>query len=255
MFEILHNKKPKWEAGDNLCNALALSRVLAPSWDGEDFLHKPSTLTTVERVKDLHIPRSSLNTIKGKWTKKQVFSTQITIRVPIPIIQGGTPQNQNYLLGGVDPLSFRLPLLGECCRNPGVSVPAGVVRGCVWLQWIFSEDSCNAFGHFTVGDLQAHLPTLPWVFHSLWPEKRPDPCAPPSLFTQSHPERLFFVSLNEKSLQKETFYQCGRGETKNSRSTKRHQNWIQKLYILSSGKNVLKGILHQMESTLKVTEV
>ena len=55
----------------------------------------------------------------------------------------------------------------------------------------------------------------------------------------SHP--YFFVSPDEKSPQMETFCQCGRSETKNSRSTKRHQNrGVQKL--LSSGKNVSIGI-------------
>ena len=40
-----------------------------------------------------------------------------------------------------------------------------------------------------------------------------------------------FVSLDEKSPHGETFCWCGRGETKNSRSTERHQNrWIQELF-------------------------
>ena len=42
---------------------------------------------------------------------------------------------------------------------------------------------------------------------------------------------------------------------KNGRSTKRHQNQrIQKLFR-AVGKTVSIGVLHQMESTLKVTEV
>ena len=62
---------------------------------------------------------------------------------------------------------------------------------------------------------------------------------------------LLFVSLDEKSSEKKTLCQCGRGETKNVRSTKRHQNHeFQK--CLNSGKNVSK-VLHQMQSTLKVT--
>ena len=40
------------------------------------------------------------------------------------------------------------------------------------------------------------------------------------------PSDLFLVSPDAKSPEKETFYQCARGETnkQNSRSTKRHQN-------------------------------
>ena len=39
------------------------------------------------------------------------------------------------------------------------------------------------------------------------------------------------VSLDEKSPQREMFCRCGRDETKNGRSTKRHQNGqVQKLF-------------------------
>ena len=64
------------------------------------------------------------------------------------------------------------------------------------------------------------------------------------------------VSLDEKSPQREMFCRCAGSETKNSRSTKRHQQ-VQKPFwngVWSSGK-VLIGVLHQMESTLKVTKV
>ena len=62
-------------------------------------------------------------------------------------------------------------------------------------------------------------------------QKRHDPCALPSLFTCSCPKQFFFVSPDGKSPQKEMFCWCGTGKTKNSRSTKRHQNWwVQKLF-------------------------
>ena len=53
--------------------------------------------------------------------------------------------------------------------------------------------------------------------------------------------------------QMETFCPCGRGETKN-RSTKdikidKFKNWFEQW------KNISIGVLHQMESTWKVTEV
>ena len=67
----------------------------------------------------------------------------------------------------------------------------------------------------------------------------PHPLYSPNLV----PGDYFFVSLDEKSPQRETFCICGRGETKNGRSTKRHQNrWVQK--PLSSGKNILLGAAH-----------
>ena len=68
------------------------------------------------------------------------------------------------------------------------------------------------------------------------------------------PNNTFFVLSDVKSPQREMLCQCGRGETKNSRSTKRHQNWwVQNCF--EQWEKVLIGVLHQMESTLKVTEV
>ena len=109
-----------------------------------------------------------------------------------------------------------LPLLGECSswccceRLPLVSV-------------IFFKHSLSAFAYLMMGDFPAHLP-IPWVFSSIWPK--------PSMIHMPHPpysqdltlSNFFFVSLDEKSPQREMFCQCGRGETKNGRSTKRHQN-------------------------------
>ena len=40
----------------------------------------------------------------------------------------------------------------------------------------FSEGSFNMFAHFTMGDLQAHLSKLCWVFSSFWPEVAGPPC-------------------------------------------------------------------------------
>ena len=79
-----------------------------------------------------------------------------------------------------------------------------------------------------MGDLQAHLPTLCCVFSSFWPKMAPCSTLPihPIL-----PQATFFVSLDKRSPQREMFCQCGRGETKNGRSRKRHQNWwVQKLF-------------------------
>ena len=76
------------------------------------------------------------------------------------------------------------------------------------------------------------------------------PCSPNLTLSDFY----LFVFPGEKSPQRETFCWCGRGETKKGRSSKRHKNWwVQKL--LSTWKIVSIGVLHQMGSTLKVTEV
>ena len=76
-----------------------------------------------------------------------------------------------------------------------ISVPTGVVvRGCVWLQWIFLKT------------LSIHLPIVWWVIYectcphhaecsAVFNQKWHDPCAPPSLFTWFYPEQLFFCSF------------------------------------------------------------
>ena len=51
------------------------------------------------------------------------------------------------------------------------------------------------------------------------------------------PRNFLFVSSEEKSPKGETVCQCGRGETKHGRSTKRHQN--QQAQKLLSGEKCL----------------
>ena len=86
------------------------------------------------------------------------------------------------------------------------------------------------FVHFRMDDIWALLPTPCWgsaVFEHKWHDHH----APASLFTQSRLSEFFFLfPLDEKNFQRETFCHCGRGETKNGSSTKRHQNWqVQKV--------------------------
>ena len=122
------------------------------------------------------------------------------------------------------------------------------MRGCVQLHWTFGDSM--------------RLPTSWWVIHNymcraecsaVLYQKWHDSHAPPPYSTQSCPWAAF-VSLGEKSSQREMYCQCGRGEIKNGRSTKRHEDW-QILKLLITGKKVLIGVLHQMESTWKGTEV
>ena len=51
------------------------------------------------------------------------------------------------------------------------------------------------------------------------------------------------------------FKKCGGDETKNDRSTKRHQNWWDQKLFWAVEKKVSIAVLHQMESSLKMTEI
>ena len=84
-------------------------------------------------------------------------------------------------------------------------------------------------------------------------QKQHDPHVPPSLLTRL-PKDFLPCPEGKISPQRETFCRCGRGETKKSRSTKSIQ--IYKFRNCSEQwRNILIGVLHQIESALKVTEV
>ena len=105
-----------------------------------------------------------------------------------------------------------------------------------------------------MGDLRAHLPTLYWVF-PVFDQKWRDAHTLPSLFTQSQPEWLFFVViLDENVLEGRCFANVEELKQKMVEALKGIK--IDKFKtVLSSGKNVSIGVLHQMESTMKVAEV
>ena len=169
-------------------------------------------------------------------------------------IRGRPKENKNYVLEGKPLIAQASPARWVFWEPICISVPAGVVvRGCMRLKGIFLEDSFNMFALIMLGDLQAYLPTLCWVFSSSWPKMAWPLCLTFPIHLIS-PKQHFFVSPDEKSPQRETLCQCGRSKTKNGRSTKRHQNWwVQKLFW--AVKKVSIDILHQMVSILKVTEV
>ena len=131
------------------------------------------------------------------------------------------------------PLTFLTPLLSLKFKvmvnmRGDPSAPAGVaVRGCVPASVNFAADSFTLFVHFMMGDSQCICPHRA-VRSVVYEQKMAWPCAPPSLLTQSHPEPHCLP--RRKSPQRGTLCRCGRGDTKNSR-TKRHQNWwVQKLF-------------------------
>ena len=71
-----------------------------------------------------------------------------------------------------------------------------------------------------------------------------------------HPPRVMVLfPWMKKVLKGKHFADVEEGKQKNGRSTKRLQNCQVSKTILSSGKKVSIGVSHQMESTLRVTEV
>ena len=68
------------------------------------------------------------------------------------------------------------------------------------------------------------------------------------------PSHFFSLPQMKKVLKGKHFADMEEVKQKNSRSTKTHQNQRVKT-VLNNGKNVLIGVLHKVENTLKVTEV
>ena len=126
----------------------------------------------------------------------------------------------------------RLPLLREYSRIPSVSV----------LQLVLLWEAMFSFSEFFFQMFSTCLPISWWVIYertcphcaqcsSVFDQNQHDPHASPSLFTQSHHKQPFLLPLVKKIPQRETFCSYGRGETKNSRIIKRHQNQqVQKLF-------------------------
>ena len=138
---------------------------------------------------------------------------------------------------------------------------------CQCTSWCCCERLCLAsMNVFVVIVISTCLPISWWVIYegtcqhcvecsAVFDQRQHVPHSPPSFFTRSNPEQSSFPPPDEKSPQRETFCQCGRGEPRNGISAKRHQNQrVQKLFWAVE-KKVSVGVLHQMESTLKVTEV
>ena len=121
--------------------------------------------------------------------------------------------------------------LSECSRNPSVSVYqlALLWEAVFGFSEFFFEDFFQhiCFAYFMMVIYKCtcpHCAQFSAIFYPKWHDIPPPPFAPLSLFSSLTPSNSFFVVLDEKSLQRATFYWCGRGETKNGRGTKTHQN-------------------------------
>ena len=109
-----------------------------------------------------------------------------------------SPQN-GIIFWRIGPLQYRLPLLGECSRNPSVSVHqlALLWEAAFAFSDFFFEDSFSVFAHFMMGDLWLHLPTPHWVFSSFWPKMVWPPCPTLSIYLIS-PRVACFVLFSQK---------------------------------------------------------
>ena len=106
------------------------------------------------------------------------------------------------------PLSYRLPQLGEpIC----ISVPAGGVRGCIQLQWIFWKIQHICLLHDGwLTSRPAHTPLSIKQFLT----KNGNTSVPHPPYSPDFTPRFLSVSLDEKSSQRETFCRYESGETK-----------------------------------------
>ena len=118
----------------------------------------------------------------------------------------------------------------------------------------FLKESFSVFAVFMLGDLRAHLPTPCWVFSSFWLKIAWPPWPTLPIYMTSTWATFYLFPQMKKVL---------KGKRLSSvEEMKQKMEEVQKGIKISKFKNcfeqwkkVLIGILHQMESTLKVTIV
>ena len=136
------------------------------------------------------------------------------------------------------PLQYRLSLLVQCSRNPSVSV----------YQLALLWEAALGFSEFFLKTHSTHLPISWWVIYEC---TCPHIAECSAVFAPSN----FFCFYGWRKSSKKYFADVEKMRQKNSRSTKKASKLMSSKTVLSSGKNVLIDVLHQMESTLRVTEV
>ena len=142
--------------------------------------------------------------------------------------------------GGQAPCKHRLPPLGECSRNPSVSV----------YQLALLWEAAFSFSEFFLKTPSMCFRTSWWVSYvhtcphlsecsAVFDQKRYDSHAPPSLFSWSHPKQLFLVFPRWKKSSKANVFPMWKRWNKHGRSTKRHQNWwVQTVEEMEQPKNL-----------------
>ena len=142
------------------------------------------------------------------------------------MLRGGR-QNTRIIFWRGGTLSYRFSPPGESSRNLSVSV---YQLALLWetmfsfseIFWLF-QCICPSYDEW----LRAHLPPPLWVFSSFW-RKTASPPGPRHPYSPNlTPINTFLFPWMKKLCKGKCF---GRGETKNGRSMKRHQNGrVQKL--------------------------
>ena len=153
----------------------------------------------------------------------------------VSLYEGGKPPKWNYLLEGEPLVIYKLPPLGECSRNPSVSV----------YQLALLWEAAFCFSEFFLKTLSTCLPiswwvviyesTPCWVFSSFWLKMAWPLCFTLPIHPFSPGATFVLFPRMKKVLKGKHFANVEEAKQKNGRSTKRHQNQqVQKL--LSSGK-------------------
>ena len=153
------------------------------------------------------------------------------------------------LSSGKGPLWYSLPPLAECSRTHLYQCTSW------WCCERLRLASVDFLFVCFLKTLSVRLPVSWWVIYKCTCPHSTECSAvfdlPVYLVS---PRVTFFVSGDEKVLKGKRFADVKEVKQKNGRSTKRYPNWlVQKL--VSSGENISVGVLPQMESILKVTEV
>ena len=105
-----------------------------------------------------------------------------------------------------------VPPTGDLAYNPDMCLRLGVTSDPLVHRLALNPLNQSSHGY----TLSTHFPISCWVIYEctcphcaecsvVFDQKWCGPYAPPSLFTQSHPEQFFLFPLDEKSPQRETF--------------------------------------------------
>ena len=161
----------------------------------------------------------------------------------------------NYLPEG-GPGSTGFPLLGECYRNPSVSV----------YQLALFWEAASSFSEFFLKTLSTHSPISWWGIYehttahlaecsAVFNQKWHNPYSLTSLLSWSHPSNFFFCFPDWKKSSKGNVLQMWKRWNKEWQKDQKASKSVSSKTVLSSGKKPSIGVLHQMGSTWKVTEV
>ena len=117
-------------------------------------------------------------------------------------------------------------------------------------DWALNQRPFGSQAH--VQSIELHQPGI--VFSSFWPKDGMTHMPHPLYSSNLTPSDFFLISLVENSLQKETFCQCGSVKQKMAEALK-GMKIDEFKNCFEQWRKVSISVLHQMESTLKVTSL